>query len=108
VPKTDTQETENLDKATSFDQKDVSRYLLHLSRHACTKWPYLPLTQDLSRSKVHNLPQLAKRLGGWVRAYSLMGNEWSSIGIQKNKQGLFKYASHLEEILSNQGGEQIL
>jgi hypothetical protein len=35
---------------------------------------YLPLTWDLSRSKVHSLPQLAKRLGEWVRAYSLAGN----------------------------------
>jgi hypothetical protein len=35
---------------------------------------YLPLTWDLSRSKVHSLSQLAKRLGGWVRAYSLAGN----------------------------------
>jgi hypothetical protein len=35
---------------------------------------YLPLTWDLSRSKVHNLSWLAKRLGGWVRACSLAGN----------------------------------
>jgi hypothetical protein len=35
---------------------------------------YLPLTQDLSRSKVHNLPLLTKRLGGWVRAYSSADN----------------------------------
>jgi hypothetical protein len=35
---------------------------------------YLPLTWDLPRSKVHNLSQLAKRLGGWVGAYSLAGN----------------------------------
>jgi hypothetical protein len=34
--------------------------------------PYLPLTWDLSRTKVHNLSRLAKRLG--VRAYSLAGN----------------------------------
>jgi hypothetical protein len=30
---------------------------------------YLPLTWDLSRSKVHTLPPLAKRLGGWVTAW---------------------------------------
>jgi hypothetical protein len=35
---------------------------------------YLPLTQDLSRSKVHSLSRLAKRLGEWVRACSLAGN----------------------------------
>jgi hypothetical protein len=36
---------------------------------------YLSFTWDLSRSKVHNLSRLAKRLGGWVRGYSLAGNE---------------------------------
>jgi hypothetical protein len=35
---------------------------------------YLPLTWDLSKSKVPSLSQLAKRLGGWVRACSLAGN----------------------------------
>jgi hypothetical protein len=67
VLKTDMQETENLDKAISFDQKGASVYLLLLSRHASTKWPtvappYIPdaivpaPTQDLSMPKVHNLP----------------------------------------------------
>jgi hypothetical protein len=36
---------------------------------------YLPLTWYLFRSKVHNLSQLAKRLGGWVRAHNLAGHE---------------------------------
>jgi hypothetical protein len=59
-------------------------YLLQLSRHTSKNgqpWLlviflmqlYLHLTLDLSRSKVHNLSRLAKRLGGWVRAYSLVG-----------------------------------
>jgi hypothetical protein len=36
---------------------------------------YLLLTWDLFRSEVLTLSQLAKRLGGWVRAYRLVGNE---------------------------------
>jgi hypothetical protein len=49
VLKTDTQETENLDKAISFDQKGASMYLLQLNRHVNTKWPtvappYIPDT----------------------------------------------------------------
>jgi hypothetical protein len=35
---------------------------------------YNPLTWDLSRSKVHNLYQLAKRLRGWVRVCNLASN----------------------------------
>jgi hypothetical protein len=35
---------------------------------------YLPLTWDLSRSKVHSLSWLGKRCGGWVRACSLVSN----------------------------------
>jgi hypothetical protein len=61
-----------------LDQKAESMYLFQLSRHASTKWPtmappYIPDAvvpapiQDLSRSNVHNLLQLAKRLGGWAR-----------------------------------------
>jgi hypothetical protein len=47
VPKTDTQETENLDKAISFDQEGASLCSLLLSKHASTKWltvgpPYFP------------------------------------------------------------------
>jgi hypothetical protein len=47
VPKTDTQETENLDKAISLDQVDSSTCSLQLSKHASTKWltgapPYIP------------------------------------------------------------------
>jgi hypothetical protein len=57
-----------------------------MCRHAGTKWLTVappctpdtvvppPLTWDLFRSKVHNLSQLAKRLGGWARACSLVGN----------------------------------
>jgi hypothetical protein len=78
VLKIDTQETENLDKAISLDQYGASMCSLLLSKHARTKWvavalPYI-LTWDLSRSKVHSLSQLAKRLGGWVMAYSLAGS----------------------------------
>jgi hypothetical protein len=36
VPKPDTQETKNLDKAISFDQKGEGMYLLQLSRHVST------------------------------------------------------------------------
>jgi hypothetical protein len=53
---------------------------------------YLPLTWDLSRSKVQNLSQLAKRLRGWVRARNLVGSfhrQWDCTRIQK-KQELFK------------------
>jgi hypothetical protein len=47
VPKTDTQETENLDKAVSPDQEGASMCSLLLSKHASTKWltvapPYIP------------------------------------------------------------------
>jgi hypothetical protein len=35
---------------------------------------YLPLTWDLSRSRFSQSSRLAKRLGGWVRVYSLAGN----------------------------------
>jgi hypothetical protein len=37
VPKTDTQGTENLDKAISLDQDGVSMCSLQLSKHASTK-----------------------------------------------------------------------
>jgi hypothetical protein len=47
VPKTDTRETENLDKAISLDQEGASMWSLPLSKHASTKWltgapPYIP------------------------------------------------------------------
>jgi hypothetical protein len=38
VPKTDIQETENLDKAISLDQEGASMCSLSLSEHASTKW----------------------------------------------------------------------
>jgi hypothetical protein len=85
VPKTDTQEIENLDKAISLDQEDLSMYSLQLNKHASTKWlavapPYIPDSVvpashlGFVQVKVHSLPRLAKRLGGWVRAYSLADN----------------------------------
>jgi hypothetical protein len=47
VPKRDTQETENLDKAISLDQEGASTCSLLLTKHAGTKWltvapPYSP------------------------------------------------------------------
>jgi hypothetical protein len=49
VLKTDTQVTENLDKAISLDQEGTSMYSLLLSKHTGTKWltiapPYIPDT----------------------------------------------------------------
>jgi hypothetical protein len=80
-----THKRQNLDKAISLDQEGKRMCSLQLSKHTGTKWLtwlllisltwlYLPLTWDLSRSKLHNLSRLAKRLGGWVRACSLLGN----------------------------------
>jgi hypothetical protein len=48
---------------------------------------YLPLTWDLSRSKVHNLFPLAKSLGGWVRARNFVGNFLRAMGLYKNLEG---------------------
>jgi hypothetical protein len=47
VLKTDTQETENPDKAVSLDQERASMCPFQLSKHASTKWltvapPYIP------------------------------------------------------------------
>jgi hypothetical protein len=47
VTKTDTQKTENLDKAISLDQEGASMCSLQLSKHASTQWltvapPYIP------------------------------------------------------------------
>jgi hypothetical protein len=46
VPKTDTQEIENLDKVISLDQEGARMCSLLLSKHASTKWltvaPYIP------------------------------------------------------------------
>jgi hypothetical protein len=85
VQKTDTQGTENLDKAISLDQEGASMCSLPLCKHASTKWltvaaPYIPDTivpaphLGFVQVKVHKLSRLAKRLGGWVRACSLAGN----------------------------------
>jgi hypothetical protein len=100
VPKTNKKETEKI----------LTRQFLLLKRvQACThfSWAqngwqwlllisltqlYLPLTWDLSRSKVHSLSRIAKRLRGWVRAYNLVGNfhgQWECPRIQK-KQEPFK------------------
>jgi hypothetical protein len=85
VPKTDRQETENIDKATSLDQEGASMCSLQLSKHTSTKWltvapPYIPDTVipaphlGFVQVKGYNLSRLAKRLGGWIRACSLVGN----------------------------------
>jgi hypothetical protein len=74
VPKTDTQETENLNKAIFLDQEDANVCSLPLSNtQAQNGWQwlllisltqlYLPLTWDLSRSEVHSLSRLAETLG---------------------------------------------
>jgi hypothetical protein len=42
---------------------------------------YLPLTWDLSRSKVHNLSQLAKRLGDGL-GHAI----WWAMGVYKNPE----------------------
>jgi hypothetical protein len=47
VPKTDTQEIENLHKAMSLDQEGASICLLLLSKHTSSEWltlapPYIP------------------------------------------------------------------
>jgi hypothetical protein len=106
-----------LTRQFSLDQEGASMCSLPLSntqaQNDC-QWfllislmqSYLPLTWDLSRSEGHNLPWLAKRLGGWVGTYS--GGQWSCTAIWKKKQGPFKHASHLrwrpEEFLSNLRG----
>jgi hypothetical protein len=85
VPKTDTQETENLDKSIPLYQEGARMCSLPLSKHASTKWltvaaPYIPDTVvpaphlGFVQVKVHKLSRLAKRLGGWIRACSLVGN----------------------------------
>jgi hypothetical protein len=99
VPKTDTQETENLDKAISFDQKGASMCSLQLSRCASTKWltvapPYVPNlvvpapNPGFVQVEVHNLPRLAKRPGGWVRVCSLAGNEVIQESGKRSKEPL--------------------
>jgi hypothetical protein len=55
---------------------------------------YLPLTWYLFRSKVHNLSQLAKRLGGWVSACNLVGSETVQESGRRNRNPL-NNASHL-------------
>jgi hypothetical protein len=85
VPKLDTQETENLDKAISSDPKCASMYLFQQNRHMSTKWPtvappYIPdavvpaPNPGFVQVKGSNLPSLAKRLGGWFRAMELYRN----------------------------------
>jgi hypothetical protein len=85
VLKTDTQETENLDKAISLDKEGASMCSLPLSKHASTKWltvapprvpdPVVPAPHlGFVQVRGSQAFRLAKRLGGWVRAYSLVGN----------------------------------
>jgi hypothetical protein len=84
VPKTDTQDTDNLDKAISLDQEGASTYSLQLSKHASTKCltvapPYMPNTivpaPHLGFVQVEGSqsPLISQRLRGWVRACSLAG-----------------------------------
>jgi hypothetical protein len=59
---------------------------------------YLPLTWDLFRSKVQDLPQLAKRLRGWVRALNLVGNfhgQWTVQESRRRNRNPSNNASHL-------------
>jgi hypothetical protein len=64
----------------------ANMYSLQISKHTSTKWltvasPYIPDTAVPARHlgfvqvKIQNLSLLAKRLRGWVSAYSLVGNE---------------------------------
>jgi hypothetical protein len=84
VLKTDTLETEILDKSISFDQKGASMYLLQLSRHVNIKWPTLapPYIPDavapasnpgFVQVKGYTLPELAKKIRGWAMAYNSVG-----------------------------------
>jgi hypothetical protein len=60
---------------------------------------YLPLTWDLSRSKVLNFSQLAKRLGGWLRACNLAGAIFAGNGAvkeyERRNRNPLNNASHL-------------
>jgi hypothetical protein len=75
VPKTDTWETENLEKAISLDQEGASMCSLPLSNiqaQNCWQWlllislmqSYLPLTWDLSSQRFTVFPNWLKGLGG--------------------------------------------
>jgi hypothetical protein len=85
VPKTDTQETENLDKAIFSWSRGCKHVLTPTKQHTSTKWltvasPYIPDTVvpaphlGFVQVRGSRSPRLAKRLGGWVRACSLVGN----------------------------------
>jgi hypothetical protein len=85
VLKTDTPETENPDKAISFDQKGESMYSLQLSGHMSTKWltvapPYIPDAVvpaphlAFVQVKGSQSPSVGYKAWGWVRAYSLASN----------------------------------
>jgi hypothetical protein len=69
-----------LTRQFSLDEEGASMCSLLLSHtQAQNGWQWLllislTLTWALSRPKIHSLSQLAKRLGGWVRACSLVGN----------------------------------
>jgi hypothetical protein len=115
VPKTDTQETENLDKAISLNQEGASMCSLLLSKHASTKWlmvapPYIPDAVCPSPGicpgqRFTIFPDRLKALGDELG--HTVGRQWSHTGIWK-EQGPLKHASHLrwrpEEFLSNLRG----
>jgi hypothetical protein len=100
VPKTNTQETENLDKSIFSCSRGCKPVLTPAKQHTSTRWltvapPYIPDTVvpaphlGFVQVKVHNLLRLVKRLRGWVRVYS-----WWAMELYR-KQGPFKHASHL-------------
>jgi hypothetical protein len=92
VPKTDTQETENLDKAIfSWSRgcthvltpaKQTHKHKMADSGSSLYPWQlYLPHTWHLSRWKVHSLSRLVKRLRGFVRVYS-----WWAMELYRNPE----------------------
>jgi hypothetical protein len=100
VPKTDTQVTENLDKAIFSWWRGCKHGLTpaktNKKTHNGWQWIFLislmqldlHLTWDLSRSKVHNLSWFAKRLGRWVKACSLVGNGVAQKSRRRSKDSL--------------------
>jgi hypothetical protein len=91
---------------------------LPLSKHASTKWltvapPYIPdavvpaLHLGFVQVKGSQSSRLAKRLGGWFRACSLVGNRVVQESRRRSKDPL-NMQSHLrwrpEEFLSNLRG----
>jgi hypothetical protein len=101
VLKTDTQKTEkNLTKQFLL----IKRVQAHIQSSWEDTWAqsgqqwlllislaqlYLLLTWDLSRSKVHNLFQFAKKLKGWVRACNLAGSKGLYQNLEEETGTLF-------------------